>query len=154
MKRLLSIIGSLFLAGSLYAQEVPKLTAQEEIFSKLGIPIELADYKEKAVNVGDEFSADEGGLFYVNHYDLDGDNIADVSERRDISILKSERNEKLGVISGEYNMTIFPSQYLFDKEGNQLLLDPLADGINGNEIWAGEINSEEGNTFQEEYSTL
>ena len=141
------------MGGNAIAQTIPKLTAQEELFSKLGIPTEFVDYKNKAVNKGYEFDEDGSGLFYVRHYDLDGDNIADVSERGDISIIKSEEKEMLGVIIGEYSMTIFPSQYLFDKEGNQLLLDPLADGINGNETWTGEINSKEGNT-PKEYSIL
>lgn len=127
MKKLISAIGAFFLAGSLSGQEITKSISQEEVFSKLGIPVRFLNYKEGA-EVTEYLNPWEGGVFYLLDYNKNG---VCVRESHDISDVLPEGIE----------VTEYPSMYAFDLNGDgefqreEVLFDDAADGLNGNEIW-------------------
>lgn len=116
MKKVTLTLCSLLLATSLNTKSL--------------IPDKFKDYKTNYKHRTSELKRDDGQLFLVHHYDLDGDGISDVSEYHLCKLVKER------IIVSQY-----PGYYYFDLNGDkeyqkeEILIDTRMDDLNGNEKW-------------------
>lgn len=142
MKKLISLIGALALAGCATTPKVIENISQEtnlenyesvasKTLRKLGVPEELVNYQESPsrrnlVNIG-------GGLFGMQEYDTNLDSKPDVQE-----IYRITSQDSDGTYIGPEQPILYGFDFnhngIFAEEG-ELIQDKAEDGLNGNEVW-------------------
>jgi hypothetical protein len=102
------------------------------VAEEIKLPERFKDYRTKANLISyDTFMHKGIPAYYRTHFDLNGDQIADVTEVRSILDIKD------GILYVQEN----PISYWFDinqdkKTGDdEVIQDPKEDGWNGNETW-------------------
>lgn len=99
--------------------------------AKSMVPEKFKNYRTTYKNKSAEIKNAGNKLYLVTHYDMDGDNMSDISE------YKPCKN-----INGRIWVSPHPTFYYFDINGDkqysdyELLMDKEVDGLNGNEEWA------------------
>lgn len=109
-------------------------SGQENIFRSLGIPAKFLNY-EKNELVNETVSSYDEGFVYLRDY---SDGKINVRESRDVHQIFSD-----GIETELYpSMIVFDLNENFIFEKDEVLIDENADGINGNETWLRDLDSE------------